>query len=236
MNRIIKTGVMAVALAAVAPAFAEELEEEDVGSYGWSPIAIGLASPVQLPWGHAKWDVYGFNLGLFYFGAPEMYGLGIGGLGALTTGDFAGWEISGLMNYNARDVWGLRTTLGANICRGTVRGADVGAFGYRNSIVGFDCELLGSIENDMLGCQIGGLANLMKNESYGCAVAVGVNIAQVAYGCQVAGIFNMAQELHGCQIGLVNFAERCPWGFQVGLVNFIMDNTVKVLPIVNAYF
>ena len=49
-------------------------------------------------------------------------------------------------------------------------------------------------------------------------------------------MFNYTDELHGCQIALVNFARECPWGFQIGLVNIIMDNKIKVLPIVNGYF
>ena len=31
-------------------------------SYGWSVIAFGLATPVQLPWGIEKWDIFGLDL------------------------------------------------------------------------------------------------------------------------------------------------------------------------------
>ena len=48
MNRLMKTGIAALAIAAVAPAFADDVEEE--GVVGWTPIALGLATPVQLPW------------------------------------------------------------------------------------------------------------------------------------------------------------------------------------------
>ena len=72
-------------------------------------------------------------------------------------------------------------------------------------------------------------------------VAVGIdgnalNIADKAYGAQVALAYNQADELHGCQIGLVNYCRECPWGFQIGIVNIILDNKVKVLPIINGYF
>ena len=33
-------------------------------SYGWSVIALGLATPVQLPWGIEKWDIFGLDLNL----------------------------------------------------------------------------------------------------------------------------------------------------------------------------
>ena len=67
MKKSIKFGFMALALAATVPAFAEEEEE---GAIGWTPIAFGLASPVQLPWGLARWDVFGLDLNVFYSDAP----------------------------------------------------------------------------------------------------------------------------------------------------------------------
>ena len=68
-----------VALAAmmVVTAGAEEVEEVEEGAIGWTPIAVSLASPVQLPWGHARWDVFGLDLGLLYNGSPKMYGLDV---------------------------------------------------------------------------------------------------------------------------------------------------------------
>lgn len=237
MNRMFKVGIAALALAAVSPAFAlDNLEVEEEGAVGWTPVAFGLASPVQLPWGHANWDVFGLGLNALYTGEAKMYGLGIGGLGMYTADDMIGLGISGLMNLNAKDVVGLNVTLGANICQGTVYGMQAGAFGYGKDIWGLDVEFLGGMYDNFWGVQIGGLANIVKQQSYGWNVAIGVNIADVAYGWQLAGIFNMAQELHGCQLGVVNFADNCEWGFQIGIVNIIMSNKLKVLPIVNAYF
>jgi hypothetical protein len=235
MNRIVKVGLAALALAVVSPAFAQEAEVDE-GPVGWTPFAIGLVSPVQMPWGCANWDVFGLNLGLLYTDAPKVYGLSVDGVAHRNRDDLIGVGVSGLCNYNAKDVYGLRATLGANICRGTTYGVDLGMFGYRKEFWGFDAEFLGSMQDTMYGIQMGLLANVSRDMSYGWSIVGGVNIAEKAYGCQSAIVFNMAQELHGAQIGLVNFAEQCPWGFQIGLVNIIMDNTIKVLPIVNGYF
>jgi hypothetical protein len=234
MNRLIKTGIAALAIAAVAPAFADEVEDE--GVVGWTPLAIGLATPVQLPWGIERWDVFGLDVNLLYTDTPKMYGLGIGGLGMTTRDDLIGVGVGGLFNYASKDVNGLRATLGANICRGTLRGLDVGLVGYHHVVRGVDFELLGGLYDEMYGVQAGLLVNFAREMNYGLSAAVGVNIAHRSYGCQAALVFNHANVLNGCQLGLVNFADECEWGFQVGLINVIMSNKVKVLPIVNGYF
>ena len=232
MNRIIKVGLAAVAIAAVSPASADEEE----GSVGWTPIALGIASPVQLPWGLARWDVFGLDLNLLYSDAPKMYGLGIGGLAMTTRDDMMGLQIGGLCNFSLRNTYGLRTTAGANICLGESYGVDIGLFGFRGEFWGVDIEGLGSLQDEIHGIQIGGLANVSREMSYGWTVAGLGNFAKKAYGCQTALLFNATEELHGAQIALVNYAQECPWDFQIGLVNIIMDNKVKVLPIVNGYF
>ena len=128
MKKSVAFGFAALALAVSVPAFAEEEEE---GAIGWTPVAIGLASPVQLPWGMARWDVFGLDLNLFYSDAPKMYGIGIGGLAMTTRDDLMGWQLSGLCNWNAKDIYGIRTTLGANISFQETYGVDIGGFAYR---------------------------------------------------------------------------------------------------------
>lgn len=238
----LKFGLMSLALAASCAVFAQDAQRdvtpvEDEGAVGWTPIAIGLASPVQLPWGSAQWDVFGLDLGILWADAPKMYGLGIGGVAMATRDDMIGMQVSGLCNWATKDVCGMRATLGLNATYGTTYGFEAGCFAYRPADMwGVDVELLGSYLKNFWGWQIGGIVNFTTEQSYGWSLCVGGNMARVAYGCQTAGIFNFTDELHGCQIGLVNFAERCPWGFQIGLVNIIMDNKVKVLPLVNCYF
>lgn len=240
MKKTMRFGFAALAIVASTIAFAADVEVETENEYeaiGWTPIAFGIASPVQLPWGSHTWDVFGLDLNVLWSDAPKMYGLGIGGVAMATRDDLMGLQVSGLCNWATKDVYGMRTTLGANISFGTVYGFDVGCAAYRDGDMwGWDTEFLGSYQQNFWGLQIAGILNLSLQQSYGCSIAVGGNMAKVAYGCQCAGVFNFTDELHGCQIGVVNFAKECPWGFQIGLVNIIMDNKIKVLPIVNGYF
>jgi len=234
MNKFIKISAVVLALSAVAPAFAEEEEE---GAVGWTPIAFGIASPVQLPWGMARWDVFGLDLNALYSDAPKMYGLGIGGVAMTTRDMLKGWQISGLCNWNSKDVYGIRTTIGANISFANEYAWDTGMFAYREGDMwGIDIEFIGCYQKNFWGLQCAGLVNFTAEQTYGCEIAIGGNIAHMMYGCAVGGVFNFTDELHGCQIGLVNYARECPWGFQIGIINIILDNKIKVLPIVNAYF
>ena len=237
MNRIIKVGIAALAMAAVVPSFAQDIEiEEEEGPIGWTPVCIGLATPVQLPWGLDRWDVFGLDLNVFYSDAPKMYGLDIGGLATLTRDDMIGLQVSGLLNLACADVYGLRATLGLNFGCQSVYGMDAGLIAFRDKFYGFDAEFLGSAQREMCGLQIGGLANVSAVESYGVSIAGITNLAKTSYGLQLSAIFNMTDELHGAQIALVNYADECVSGFQIGLVNIIMSNKIKVLPIVSGYF
>lgn len=236
MNRTIKLGFAALALATAVPAVAQDTIPEE-GPIGWTPVAIGLATPVQLPWGLNRWDVYGLDLNIFYSDAPTMYGLDIGGLATLTRTEMIGLEVGGLANVALDgDVYGLRATLGFNYAKANVYGADLGLAAFRDAFYGFDAHLLGSFQRTGCGFQVGGLATIATEESHGVNIAGLSNIAKTARGLQCAFIFNYTEELHGAQIGLVNFTTMCPFGFQIGLVNIIMQNQIPVLPIVNGYF
>jgi len=238
MNKPMKVCVAALAAAVTMHAFAAEAEKEsEYEAVGWTPIALGIASPVQLPWGSHKWDVFGLDLNVLWSDAPKMYGLGIGGVAMATRDTMKGIQLSALCNWATADVYGLRTTLGANVAFGTTYGIDLGGFAYREGDMwGLDVEFLGSYQSNFWGLQLAGILNFTLEQSYGGTIAIGANMAKVAYGCQAAALFNMASELHGCQIGLINYAAECPWGFQIGLVNIIMDNKIKILPLVNGYF
>lgn len=235
MNRTLKLGMAALAIAAVAPAFAQDAEElED--TVGWTPIAIGIATPVQLPWGIDRWDVYGLDFNLIYSDAPTVVGLDFGGAATVTRRGMKGVALSAFCNAAMEDIYGLRASCGLNLARKTVKGAEVGLIAFRDSIYGLDVHLLGTAQKNICGLQVAGLANITATESYGCTIAGACNMARTAYGLQLACLFNMTEELHGAQVGLVNYVEYCENGFQIGLVNIVMSNVVPVLPFINGCF
>lgn len=237
MNKMLKIGVAALAISTVCPSFAQDVEEErDSSVIGFTPVAIGLATPVQLPWGLNRWDVFGIDFNLFYSDAPKMYGIDFGGLATLTRDTTVGLVVGGLGNFSFSDIYGLRVTCGLNYTEKSVCGADIGLLGVRDTLTGLDVNLLGSFQQQNCGLQVSGLANFAKVKSHGVNIAGIANIADKAYGLQLALVFNMTKELHGTQIGLINYTEDCPSGFQIGIVNLILQNRIKFLPIVNGYF
>ena len=236
MKNVFKLGIAALAIAVLPSAFAQGDEEIESSVEGYTPVAIGLATPVQLPWGLNRWDVFGIDINAFYTDAPKLYGHGFGGLATLTRDTNIGCVVSGLANVAFDDVYALRVCAGVNYSDKDVVGADIGLVGFRDNLWGLDVNGLGAYQQKMCGAQISGLANLSKVESYGAAIAGIANLATTSYGLQMALVFNMTQELHGAQVGLVNYAEDCPSGFQIGLVNIILQNRIKFLPIVNGYF
>lgn len=234
MKRISKIGLFGMALAALVnmPVCAEEEE----GVVGWTPIAFGIATPVQMPWGINRWDVFGLDLNLLYSDAPLMYGIDIGGLAARTRDEMRGIMVSGLWNFNQADVYGLRATIGANMCPHSIYGVDLGMVGYNYDIYGAEVSFICNVQRSLTGFAASLIANITENESCGLALAGGGNIAAKASGLHMGLIFNYTDELRGCQISIVNFARECPAGFQIGLVNIIMDNQLKLLPIVNGFY
>ena len=236
MNRTFKFALAALALAAIAPANAQQSETSSSEPVGWTPVALGLATPVQLPWGLNRWDVYGLDVNLFYSDAPDVIGLDVGGLATVVRKEMKGLQVGGLFNFNGEDVYGLRATLGLNLARRSVYGMEAGLLAFSDNVYGLSVHFLGAAQHNVSGLQVSGLANVTETQSYGCTIAGACNLARISYGLQLALIYNMTDELHGAQIGLVNFADYCPNGFQIGLVNIIMSNKVKVLPFVNGYF
>jgi len=241
MNKMLKIGVASLAVAVSLSAFAAD-EEAVTPPYedavGWTPIAVSLASPVQLPWGIGDWDVFGLDVGLLYNDIAKMYGIGAAGLAMRTRDNLGGIQAALLGNWADRNVYGLRAAILANITQGQkCYGVEAAFVNYRaHDFRGLDVSLLGSCQQRCWGVMASGLATVSLEQSYGLNFALLGNYAKTAYGCQAAILGNYAAELHGAQIGLVNYAKDCAWGFQIGLINIIMSNQWKVLPIINAYF
>ena len=238
-----KTLLVSVAFAMVASvSFAEKSNQEAEGrykapkSYGWTTVAVGLATPVALPWGIEKWDVFGLDLNLGYSDAMEMYGWEFS-LGANTARKtFAGLQTALAFNYSNEEAYGVAFSL-YNMNNREFYGLSVDAIGVARNMYGLECNVIGSMtEKTMGGLQVSGLASVVGEDAYGVQLACGANFARRAHGLQCALVYNQTDLLWGCQIGLVNMAFACDHGFQIGLVNVIMDNQLPFLPFVNGYF
>ena len=205
-------------------------------SYGWTVLAVGVATPVQLPWGIDKWDVFGIDFNLGYSDAPRMYGWEFA-LGANTARkDFGGLATAIGFNFSNKDAYGLDLAL-FNMNNLVFYGASIDAVGMNRNFYGLSVDILGNAtDNEFCGLAIAGLANVVCEDMYGAQLAVGCNLTRRVHGLQLAAIYNQTSKLWGCQIGLVNMAFECDHGFQIGLINVIMDNQVPFLPIVNGFF
>ena len=240
-----KTLLVSVAFAMVASvSFAAKSGSEETSegrykapkSYGWTALAVGLATPVQFPWGIEKWDVFGLDLNLGYSDAMEMCGWEFA-LGANTARKtFAGLQTAIGFNYSNEDAYGVAFSF-YNMNNAEFYGLSVDAVGVTRNMYGLEVNLIGSMTDRVMGgMQVSGLAGVVGEDAYGVQVALGANFARRAHGLQLALVYNQTDLLWGCQIALVNMAFACDHGFQIGLVNVIMDNQIPFLPFVNGYF
>ena len=232
----VKFVLAAAALAAFTSATAAEpsTEGQGVGAIGWTPVQVGLFAPVSLPWGF-DWDVKGFDLDIFYMETVKLQGFGVSGIASRNRDNLDGLLVSGLCNWHDKDVRGVAATIGADLCFGDFYGINISSFGLRNLMKGMDVNLIGSYQKNFVGWQTSCICNFTENDCTGASFALALNMAKVETGFQAAFI-NSAAELHGVQIGIINVAQECPWGLQIGLINIILDNRVKILPLVNGYF
>ena len=241
MNRVVKSGILACAVAALSlqPVLAEEEVEytgaPDPKSYGYTVLGVGIATPFSLPWGW-DWDVFGIDANLLYSDVNKMYGIEVGGIGNVARLDMYGVQAALAFNYANRNAVGIQAGL-VNMCNRTSYGLTVDAVGVNREFVGVQADLLGSITDDSLyGLSVAGLTSAVREDMWGWQIALGATFARRVHGFQTALLFNMTEELRGAQLGLVNYAGACSAGFQVGLVNLILDNQIPFLPIFNCYF
>ena len=240
MNFKVKSGLFACALAALAvqPVVAQEKEYEgapDPKSYGYTVLAVGLATPATLPWGF-DWDVFGLDVNFLYSDCNKMYGLEIGGLANTARLQMVGIQAALGFNFANRDAVGAQVAL-MNMCNRTTYGLTVDAVGVNREFLGLSIDVLGAMtDTSVYGLSIAGLSSAVREDMWGWQIAGAATFARRLHGFQTALLMNMTDELRGAQLGLVNYAATCSAGFQIGLVNLIMDNEVPFLPIFNCYF
>ena len=235
MNRTLKFGIVAGALAALASTQVRAADTSSIDSYGWTPIGIGLATPVTIPWGF-DWDVFGLDVNVFYTDCNAMYGIEVGGLASVARKNMGGFQVAAACDFVNGDAYGLQASI-FNMDNGKFVGIGADLASMRRTTVGLTVDGLGTANSDnFYGWQISGLGSADKEDMWGCQTSGLFNLARRAHGLQIALVYNQTADLHGAQIGLVNYAAECQGGFQIGLVNIIRTNRWPVLPIVNAYF
>lgn len=243
MNSIVKKGLFACAAVALAahPVLSQEAETKeyagapDAKPYGYTVLAVGLATPATLPWGF-DWDVFGLDVNFLYSHCCKMYGIEIGGLANTACLDMYGIQCALGFNFAVRNAVGMQASL-FNMGNRTTYGINADAVGVNREFLGLSADLLGSItDSSFYGLDVAGLANAVREDMWGWQIGGLATFARRLHGFQTAIIINMTDDLRGAQLGLVNYAATCSAGFQVGLVNLIMDNAVPFIPIFNCYF
>jgi len=238
-----KSGLFALALAAFAvqPVLAQDAEVKeykgapDAKSYGYTALAVGIATPVTLPWGW-DWDIFGLEVNALYSDCNKMYGIEVGGLANVARLDMYGLQVAAGFNFANRNAVGGMVSC-FNMCNRTAYGLSVDLVGVNRTFEGLSVDgLMSMTDESFYGLDIAGLGSGIREDMWGWQIAVGATFARRVHGFQTAGILNMTDELRGAQLGLVNYAATCEGGFQIGLVNLIMDNRAPFLPIFNCYF
>lgn len=217
----------------------------DDRAWAWSPVGIGLAAPIQLP--YMTTDVYGLRLGGFFGANNDVYGLDLG-VAEYSAGDFAGLQASALSWTQGR-CYGVQLAAFANVVREqlfALQMAPVNVDWDESTGVQFGCV---NYDNSFVGIEVGALINWNCRMSYGLEVstinanqeeflgaAFGglVNYAQTFTGF-ACGLVNVAYDVTGCQLGLINACDRMH-GVQIGLLNLINESKLPVMVIANAAF
>ena len=190
----IKSGLLACALAAFAvqPVLAQDAEEKeyagapDAKSYGYTVLAVGLATPAALPWGF-NWDIFGLDVNLLYGDCNKMYGL----------------EVAGLANTARLDMLGIQASLGFNLANRKAKGAMVSCFNMCNrTTYGLSVDLVG-MNREFYGWQLA-LGATFARRVHGFQTALLLNMTDELRGAQLGLVNYAATASAGFQVGLVN--------------------------------
>lgn len=232
----------AVAFAVAAGTMNAKADEER--AWAWSPLGIGIAAPIQLPFVDS--DIYGLRLGSFFGYNADVIGIDWTLVG-VESGDMIGIAAAGF-NWTGADVYGIQVGAVANVVRENAYGLQVGLVNadFGESSAGLEVGVV-NYALAYRGIQLGALAwNVSSSAGFqagavnwdfedyvGGAVGV-INSAGQLTGCQIGGI-NLAKEATGCQIGFFNATERMH-GVQIGLLNLITESPFPIMVIANARF
>ena len=216
----------------------------DDRAWAWSPLGVGLAAPIQLPFMES--DVYGLRFGGFFADNAEVRGLDFG-LVELTTGSFGGIAAAGV-NWTMGSAYGVQFGALANVVGvnavalhvapvNAIYGDAIGAqLGFINFDTGFRGARLGFINwsNTVSAGLEMGFLNVSREDYSGAELGL-LNFASKSNGLQL-GLFNISKgPSTGVQVGLVNAADYLS-GVQIGLINMICKGPVPLMVLANASF
>ena len=234
-----KKTLIAAALAAGIAGFAGAEDR----AWAWSPLGIGIAAPLQLPF--TDTDIYGLRFGGVFGWNAAVYGIDAG-VASLETGSFSGIQ-GAAFTWASDSVYGIQLAAVANVVDGNVYGMQfapvsvdwgdvwgmqLGVVDYCNSFHGVQFGALNWNNTQSHGWQVA-VANADQEEFVGCAIGA-VNYSLRFTGCQI-GAVNTADSFAGCQIGVVNAVQRMR-GVQIGVVNMICESPLPIMVIANASF
>ncbi len=152
-------------------------ESEFASSGSWTPFAISLLPPVQVP--GADWDVTGLRVGILAARHHNVLFLSASGLVDLATGDVNGIEVAGLCNhigrssgafqvagvYNAVNAEAAGMSVAAFNRAETMEGLQVGLFNRARALSGVQIGVVNLVEDGSECIQLG-LVNVMRDGIY----------------------------------------------------------------------
>ena len=222
-----------------------EKDMDDERSWAWSPVGVGLAAPIQLPF--IESDVYGLRLGGLFGFNHDVYGLDLG-VAEMCGGSFAGLQGS-VLSWTEDNAYGLQLGMLGNVVNGRsialqigcvnvdwddATGVQLGVANYNSNYAGV--QFAGVINWNKIsscGLQLSPI-NANQAEYFGWAFGAIVNYSEKfrGFGC---GFVNVAYEVTGLQLGVVNACDRMQ-GVQLGLVNLICESKLPIMVLANANF
>lgn len=184
--KFIATVLCVVSLSTASLAEVQQRESEFASSGSWTPFAIGLLPPVQVP--GADWDITGLRIGILAARQHNVLFLSASGLVDLATGDVNGIEVAGLCNHISSSSGAIQVAGIVNSVDGDFVGVQVaGAYNAVNAKAAGASVAAFNRAEQMEGLQIGVF-----------------NRARALSGVQV-GVVNLVDDGSECiQFGLVN--------------------------------
>lgn len=235
-----------IALAALAVALGfSSVSQADDRAWAWSPLGIGLAAPIQLPFMES--DVYGLRFGGFLGYNNDVYGIDAG-IAEFCADSFAGLQASAL-SWTEGDAYGVQCALFGNVVGSSAYGLQAGAinvawddsYGIQLGLINYDVsfsgiQFSGIINwNNTPSCGLqASLINGNQDEFAGASIGALVNYGERHRGFQ-CGLVNATYDMTGCQIGLFNACDHMH-GVQIGLLNLICESRVPLMVLMNAWF